>query len=103
MKRLSTPWILFLILIRAALAQQPATRITLEQAIQFALQHNHALLAARSTILQAQAAEITANLRPNSSIIDDSQLLPLFTCSQFNATYLNNNAQFDVGFDYTFE
>jgi len=47
MKPLSTRWILFLFLVRAALGQQPATRITLEQAIQFALRHNHALEAAR--------------------------------------------------------
>jgi cobalt-zinc-cadmium efflux system outer membrane protein len=78
-------------------------RITLEQAIQFAVQHNHALLAARSTILQGQAAEITANLRPNPSLAWDSQFLPFFNFSQFSGTYLNNNAQFDVGVDYTFE
>ena len=81
----------------------PATRITLEQAIQFALRHNHALLAARSTILQGQASEITANLRPNPSLSWDSQFLPFFNFSQFNGTYLSNNAQFDIGVDYTFE
>ena len=88
-------------------ARRPGTRgpasITLEQAIQFALQHNHSLLAARSTILQNQASEITANLRPNPTLSWDSQFLPLFNLSQFNATYLNNNAQFDLGVGYTFE
>ena len=68
MKPLSTPWILFFFLVRAALGQQPATRITMEQAIQFALKHNHALEAARSTIVQNQAQEITANLRPNPTL-----------------------------------
>jgi cobalt-zinc-cadmium efflux system outer membrane protein len=114
MKRATAWWIFLLLCASAPCAQQtdpkqgappgnPAVRITLEQAIQFALQHNHALLAARSTILQGQAAEITANLRPNPSISADSQFLPFFNFSQFNATYFNNNVQFDVGIDYTFE
>jgi cobalt-zinc-cadmium efflux system outer membrane protein len=103
MKRLSTLWILFLFLVRAALAQSPAPRITLEQAIQFALAHNHALEAARSTIMQNQAQEITANLRPNPTLSWDSQFLPLFNLSQFNAAYLSNSAQFDLGIGYTFE
>jgi cobalt-zinc-cadmium efflux system outer membrane protein len=84
-------------------AGNPATRITLDQAIHFALQHNHALLAARSTILQNQAAEITANLRPNPTLSWDAQFIPLFNFSELNGTYLTNNAQFDVGIDYTFE
>jgi len=78
-------------------------RITLEQAIQFALQHNHALEAARSTIRQNQALEITANLRPNPTLSWDTQFLPLFNLSQFNWSYINNSAQFDLGVGYTFE
>jgi len=110
--RLAMPWILVLSLISStalpALAQQPApaspaVRITLEQAIQFALQHNHALEAARSTIRQNQAQEITANLRPNPTLSWDSQFLPLFNLSQFNASYISNSAQFDLGLGYTFE
>jgi len=103
MKRLSTPWILFLFLVRAAFAQPSAPRITLEQAIQFALAHNHALEAARSTIMQYQAQEITANLRPNPTLSWDTQFLPLFNLSQFNAAYISNSAQFDLGLGYTFE
>ena len=103
MKRLSTPWILFLFLVRAVSAQQPAPRITLEQAIQFALAHNHALEAARSTIVQNQAQEITANLRPNPTLSWDTQFLPLFNLNQFNANYISNSAQFDLGLGYTFE
>jgi cobalt-zinc-cadmium efflux system outer membrane protein len=114
MKRATAWWIFLFLCVSAPCAQQtdpkqgappgnPAVRITLEQAIRFALQHNHALLAARSTILQGQAAEITANLRPNPSISADSQFLPFFNFSQFNPTYFNNNVQFDVGIDYTFE
>jgi cobalt-zinc-cadmium efflux system outer membrane protein len=113
MKRAAAWWIFLLFYTSAPGAQQtdsksatagnPAVRITLEQAIQFALQHNHALLAARSTILQGQASEITANLRPNPTLSADSQFLPFFNYSQFNGTYFSNNAQFDIGIDYTFE
>jgi len=88
---------------RPTAQQQTATRISLEEALRLALQHNHALLAARSTILQNQAQETTANLRPNPTISWDSQFFPLFNPSQFNADYLENNAQFDLGIGYTFE
>ncbi|HMI53706.1 MAG TPA: TolC family protein [Candidatus Saccharimonadales bacterium] len=88
---------------RPTAEQQAATRISLEEALRLALQHNHALLAARSTILQNQAQETTANLRPNPTISWDSQFFPLFNPSQFNADYLENNAQFDLGIGYTFE
>jgi cobalt-zinc-cadmium efflux system outer membrane protein len=108
------PWLLLLSALSfagiPAPGQQPAStnapaavRITLEQAIQFALQHNHALEAARSTIRQNQASEITANLRPNPTISWDTQFLPLFNLNQFNASYISNSAQFDLGVGYTFE
>ncbi len=84
-------------------AQPAATRVTLEQAIDMAIQHNHSLQAARTMILQNQAQEITANLRPNPTLNADAQFLPIFQPSNFTASYLNNNAQFDVGVGYLFE
>jgi len=81
----------------------PPARITLDEAIRLALQHNHALLAAQSTILQNQAQEITANLRPNPTLSWDTQFFPLFNPSEFNTSYLENQAQFDVGIGYLFE
>jgi outer membrane protein, heavy metal efflux system len=80
-----------------------STHITLDDALHLALQHNHALLALRSTILQNQAQEITANLRPNPTLAWDAQFLPSFQPSQFSSDYLDNNAQFDVGLSYLFE
>jgi cobalt-zinc-cadmium efflux system outer membrane protein len=79
------------------------TRITLDQAIDMALKHNHSLQAARTMILQNQASEITANLRPNPTISGDTQFLPLFTPGDFDSNYLDNNAQFDLGVGYLFE
>jgi len=80
-----------------------AVRITLEEAIQLALQHNHTLLAAQTMILQNQAQEITANLRPNLTLSGDAQFLPFLQPGNFNATYIDNNAQFDIGLGYLFE
>jgi cobalt-zinc-cadmium efflux system outer membrane protein len=87
-----------------ALAQNPASvTISLDDAIQMALRHNHNLLAARTTIQQSEAEEITANLRPNPVILSDWQFLPIFQPSQFSADYLDNTAQFDLGVSYLFE
>ncbi len=111
----SFPWWLFLALSGAfACAQQtptpspaapaPAVRITLEQAIQLATQHNHSLEAARSTINQNLAQEVTAKLRPNPVLSWDSQFIPLFDLPQFAAPgYFDNVAQFDIGLGYTIE
>ena len=82
----------------------PGVRIGLDQAIQMAQRHNHALEAARSTIVQSQAQEVTANLRPNPVLSWDSQFIPLFDLPQFATPgYFNNSAQFDLGVGYTIE
>jgi cobalt-zinc-cadmium efflux system outer membrane protein len=88
---------------RQAPTQPPAARISIEEAIRLALLHNHALLAARTTILQNQAQETTANLRPNPVLTWDAQFLPIFQPNKFDADYINNQAQFDLGIGYTFE
>ena len=82
---------------------QGPVRITLDEAIQLALQHNHALLAERTMILQNQAQETTANLRPNPTLSGDAQFLPIFEPENFNSDYIENNAQFDIGIGYLFE
>jgi cobalt-zinc-cadmium efflux system outer membrane protein len=84
-------------------AQNAPLRISLDDAVRLALQHNHALRAARTTILQNQAQEVTANLRPNPTLSWDTQFLPLFEPENFTASYFENQAQFDLGIGYTFE
>jgi cobalt-zinc-cadmium efflux system outer membrane protein len=87
-----------------ALAQsQTAVKISLDDAIQMALQHNHTLLAARTTIQQSEAEETTANLRPNPVLLGDAQFLPIFQPSNFTSDYIDNTAQFDLGVSYLFE
>ena len=57
---------------------QAAVTISLDDAIQMALQHNHNLLAARTTIQQNEAEETTANLRPNPVLLGDCAVLADF-------------------------
>ena len=85
-----------------AAAQTPAL-VSLDQAIDLALAHNHALRATRTLILQNQAQEITANLRPNPVFGVDSQFMPLFNPDNFTEDNLNQNQQFDAGISYLFE
>ena len=86
------------------LAQKPGSVIvSLDDAIRLALQHNQSLLAARTTIQQSQAEEVTANLRPDPVLLGDSQFLPVFQPHQFSSTYINDTAQFDLGVSYLFE
>ncbi len=80
-----------------------AVRISLDQAIQMALQNNHTLKAARTTIQQSEAQEITANLRPNPVFTADAQFIPIFQPNEFTADYINTVAQFDLGVSYLFE
>src|SRR5580704_3907039 len=80
-----------------------AVRLTLDEAIQLALEHNHNLKAAETTIQQNQALEITANLRPNPVLTADAQFIPLFQPENFTADYVDNVMQFDVGVSYLFE
>ena len=86
----------------AAQAQAPAI-ISLDQAIQMALQHNHVLQAARTTIQQSQAEEITANLRPNPVLLGDALFIPFFQPSDLNSSFLDNSSEFDLGVSYLFE
>lgn len=88
---------------RADTTQPAVVRVSIDEAIRLALQRNHALQAQRTMILQNQAQEITANLRPNPVISWDSQFFPLFNPSEFSASYLENQAQFDFGIGYLFE
>ena len=71
--------------------------------MELALQHNHNLLAARTTIDQSKAEEITANLRPNPEIFGDWDYLPFLTWSSFNSTYLHDLTEADLGLSYLIE
>lgn len=84
-------------------SSQTPVRISLDQAIQFALAHNHSLQAARSTIVQSQDQEVTANLRPNPVFTADGLFIPLFSPNQLTADNLDTLSEFDAGLSYLFE
>lgn len=90
-----------LLMLQAGAAQTKL--ISLDQAVDLALVHNHALLATRTQIDQNKAQEITANLRPNPTLGFDTQFIPIFSPSQFSADTLNLTQQFDIGIGYLFE
>jgi cobalt-zinc-cadmium efflux system outer membrane protein len=95
----------FLLLVEAAGGQNstPPLKISLDQAIDLALAHNHSIKATRTLILQNQAQEITANLRPNPTLGADSQFVPFFSPQDFSGDNLNETQQFDIGISYLFE
>ena len=80
------------------------TKITLEQAIELARQHNHGLLALRTTILQNQAQEVQANVRPNPTFFADWEYLPLSSPPGISfLDYLHDSTEGDLGLSYLFE
>jgi cobalt-zinc-cadmium efflux system outer membrane protein len=87
-------------------------RITLDEAVQMALQHNHNMIAARTAIDQSLALEVTANLRPNPTLFADWEYLPIGSPSRQNpnlypnvstSDYLSNNTEGDIGLSYLIE
>src|ERR1700739_1143264 len=91
------------LLLVGAGAGQNTTRISLDQAIDLALAHNHSIKATRTLILQNQDQEITANLRPNPTLGIDSQFVPIFSPQYFSGDNLTQIQQFDIGIGYLFE
>lgn len=115
---LLSPALLLLFAVAPAQAQALSTtqgpvRITLDDAIQLALQHNHNLLAAQTTILEAEAGEVAANVRPNPTFFTDWEYLPLGAPSDQNSRlyppgytvgqYLHDNTEGDLGLSYLIE
>jgi cobalt-zinc-cadmium efflux system outer membrane protein len=93
-------------------AMSGPVRITLDEAIQLALQHNHAIIAARTAIEQSIDMEVTANVRPNPTLFVDWEYLPLGSPAKQNPDvysgvtlpeYLKNNTEGDIGLSYLIE
>src|SRR5277367_4822611 len=101
--RIFAPTATFVLMLVGTCVGQNRTYISLDQAIDLALTHNYSLQATRTLILQNQAQEITANLRPNPTLGADSQFVPIFNPQYFSAENLDQIQQFDVGIGYLFE
>lgn len=94
---------IFILLALAGVASaQAPVRITLDQAIDLAISHNHALKATQTQIQQSQAGEVTAALRPNPNLTADSLFIPIEP-QNFNSSTISNVTEFDVGVSYLFE
>ena len=87
-------------------------KITLDDAIQLAIKHDHFLIAMRTTIQQNEAEEITQGLRPNPTLFVDWDYLPLGAPAKQNpdlysgvptSSYLKNNTEGDIGMSYLIE
>ena len=96
-----TSVLILLALAGAASAQAPG-HITLDQAIDLAITHNHALKATQTQIQQGQAQEVTAGLRPNPTLTWDALFVPIEP-QNFNSATLLNTTEFDVNVSYLFE
>src|SRR5271165_5805529 len=101
--RKCAPAAIVCLLLMGAGNAQSTTLISLDQAIDLALAHNHSIKATRTLILQNQAQEVTANLRPNPTFGADSQFIPFFSPQDFSGDNLNETQQFDIGVGYLFE
>lgn len=95
-------WVLCSSYVTGQTPPAPVT-VTLDQAVQMALQHNHNLLAARTTVQQSEAQEVTANLRPNPTLFTDWEYLPLVHPNGNVADYLHDSTEGDIGLSYLFE
>ena len=84
-------------------APQEPVRIALDEAIQMALRHNHALRAARTTVQQNLAQEISANVRPNPQFSAVWAYLPLYNPGEGFLAYLHDATEIDVGLSYPIE
>ena len=105
---MSTKAAVFILMVGAGISDtafgqppQGPVKYTLDQAIQMAVQHNHALLAARTTVQQSLAQEVTANLRPNPELAAVWAYLPLFKPEEGLFSYLHDSTEFDLGLSYT--
>jgi cobalt-zinc-cadmium efflux system outer membrane protein len=100
-KHAITAVLVSLAMLGVARAQAPV-RITLDQAIDLAIAHNHALKATRTQVQQTQAQEVTATLRPNPTLTTDALFIPVEP-QNFNSNIIANVTEFDAGVSYLFE
>lgn len=98
-------WFIPALLAGSAFAQTATApaKVTLDQAIELAIDHNHGLLATRTTVMQNQALEIQANVRPNPTLFTDWDYLPLVPVAGGLASYLHDSTEGDIGMSYLFE
>ena len=84
-------------------APAPVRRVTMEQAVQLALDRNQSLRAQRLNIDQSKANEVTAGLKPNPIFGSLNAGFPAFNPSQLSWSNLADNQSFTESLNYPFE
>lgn len=101
-QKLATRSVLIVFAMLGVARAQAPVRITLDQAIDLAIAHNHALKATQTQIQQNQAQEVTAALRPNPTLTADALFVPIEP-QNFNSNVISNVTEFDASVSYLFE
>ncbi len=81
--------------VTAAAAQEPLTRVSLDDALQLALRQNPTLRAQQAALESTKAGEITAGLRPNPTMN--------FLAEQFKPSQAQQEGQYTVNVGQTIE
>ena len=80
-----------------------AARVSMDDAVRLAIEHNHLLRAQRLNVDISKADEITAALKPNPVVTSTNASFPVFSPSQLTWDNVSNNQSFVESFSYLFE
>jgi cobalt-zinc-cadmium efflux system outer membrane protein len=80
-----------------------ATRVSMDDAVRLAIEHNHQLRANRLNVDISKADEITAGLKPNLVVTSNNADFPMFSPSQLTWDNFANNQSFVESLSYLFE
>src|SRR6186997_2800067 len=69
----------------------PVAHLSIAEAVQLALEHNHQLRAQRLTVEMSKADEITAALKPNPVLTSTFSNFPIFPPTQLTLDSIANN------------
>lgn len=81
----------------------PVAHVSIAEAVQLALDHNHQLLAQRLTVDMSKAGEITAALKPNPVLTSTFSNFPIFPPTQLTWDSIANNQALVASLAYPFE
>jgi cobalt-zinc-cadmium efflux system outer membrane protein len=81
----------------------PTPRLTMDDAVRLAVEHNSALRADRLNVDMSKADETTAALRINPNFSFGASGLPVFSPSQLNFATFRDTVTYDTGVSFTFE
>jgi len=84
-------------------AVAPVAHLSIADAVQLALEHNHQLQAQRLTVDISKAGEVTAALKPNPVLTSTFSNYPVFSPSQLTWDDIINNQTLVASYGYLFE